>query len=264
MSVLVKRTVGGLGDILMLAPSLLELAKTDSVFLQVPQNKFHNYLWLFSGTAVVVVDKEVQVDRVIDCDRGFVYHEQFSTKVRNRIDLFAELLEAEIEVLPALPAFRDLEVFNNTLRPIVVLDSSCAEKKRTWPLKSQVQLRTMLEPVCEVIVLDFNKMWDPDPQVFQNLNLVDVCKVIKSCDLFVGSDSGLSHVAGFMKKPAVVMFGPVPPESRTSWYSEHYGLSSGTCPPCWYKLCDNDNKCMKDISALNVFTIIKDRYDYLF
>ncbi len=60
-------------------------------------------------------------------------------------------------------------------------------------------------------------------------------RILASCDLFIGNDSGLMHLAAAVGVPAIGLFGPVDPasliESRES--NVHPISASVSCQGCW-------------------------------
>lgn len=262
MSVLVSRVTGGLGDILMLAPSLMELAKTETTYLQVRDRDLKKIRWLFTGTDVVVVSDYLDTDTEIDLNTGFAYYEQHVPAPRNRIDLFAKKLGVAV-TNACLPVLKTVEACKKD-GPMVVIDSSAAERKRIWPPDSQQKLKSMLEPFVKVKVLDYNMLWPSGPDVLTHTSLKEAVSILKAADVFVCSDSGLMHVAGMLGVQTVALFGSTVMESRLGHYPNHWGISANVCTPCWYKECDQNYICMNAIGADMVFNLIKEHYDYLF
>ena len=60
----------------------------------------------------------------------------------------------------------------------------------------------------------------------EQLSLREIAEVIASAGVVVGNDSGLSHVAGAVGTPTVVLFGPTPSESLGPYAGERKGAPS--------------------------------------
>jgi ADP-heptose:LPS heptosyltransferase len=61
------------------------------------------------------------------------------------------------------------------------------------------------------------------------------CAVIADCDLVLGSDSALVHVAGALEIPAIGLYGPFPGEIRTKHSPTTIVLQGkGPCAPCFH------------------------------
>ncbi len=71
--------------------------------------------------------------------------------------------------------------------------------------------------------------------VARRLPIGAVAAVIRRCQLFVGNDSGLLHVASACKVPCVAVFGPTNPTWVRPWQTPHVIVSRGLpCSPCFY------------------------------
>lgn len=58
---------------------------------------------------------------------------------------------------------------------------------------------------------------------------------LKTCDAFLGPDSGFLHAAGAMEVPSVGLYGPFPWQFRTSQYPSVFSLQGvGECSPCFH------------------------------
>ena len=70
--------------------------------------------------------------------------------------------------------------------------------------------------------------------VARRLSIGAVAAVIRHCQLFVGNDSGLLHVASACKVPCVAIFGPTNPTWVSPWRTPHIIVSRGLpCSPCF-------------------------------
>lgn len=71
--------------------------------------------------------------------------------------------------------------------------------------------------------------------VARRLPIGAVAAVIRRCQLFVGNDSGLLHIAAACKVPCVAIFGPTNPTWVRPWRTPHVIVSRGLpCSPCFY------------------------------
>ena len=48
-------------------------------------------------------------------------------------------------------------------------------------------------------------------RIVQNLHLRRVAALLSQCELYVGNDSGLMHLAAAVGTPVVILFGPTAP-----------------------------------------------------
>ncbi|MDO9464875.1 MAG: lipopolysaccharide heptosyltransferase II [bacterium] len=77
--------------------------------------------------------------------------------------------------------------------------------------------------------------------------------IIKSCDLFVGSDTGPTHLAAALEVPVVGLYGPSDPKRNGPYGTKNIIIQKDIpCASCWKRKCDRID-CMKNISVDEVF-----------
>jgi heptosyltransferase-2 len=77
------------------------------------------------------------------------------------------------------------------------------------------------------------------------------------CRAFVSNDSGAMHVAAAMGRPVVAIFGPTDERSTSPVGDNHTVLTAPVfCRPCMLRDCPIDHRCMKRISADQVFAAV--------
>ena len=88
------------------------------------------------------------------------------------------------------------------------------------PLDEQVSSAVHKKPGCVAVA--------------RRLPIGAVAGVIRRCQLFVGNDSGLLHVASACKVPCVAVFGPTNPAWVSPWRTPHIIVSRQLpCSPCF-------------------------------
>lgn len=84
----------------------------------------------------------------------------------------------------------------------------------------------------------------------------------KSCDLFIGIDTGPMHIAASMKTPVIVMFGPSGPVNWGPWGEGHVVITSNKydCMPCGKDGCNGTkkSKCLESITVDMVKTKVNE------
>ena len=80
----------------------------------------------------------------------------------------------------------------------------------------------------------------PRPIIVTKMPLRSVAALIKRCNLFIGNDSSLMHVAAAVKTPVVGIFGPTShlatgPYSKTSAVVTNH-VRTLSCQPCYHKV----------------------------
>jgi len=292
--VCVVRRVGGIGDIVMILPSLKQLRRdfpsariTFAVDMRSTEKNVYYEL----------VRNLSYIDRVMDAryvDKGkFHYTEDISSVCLryerkdlppiNRIDLFSKALG-----VPYLSDKRpDLELGSSEIqwakkfydryrkagKSIVVLHTASMEEKRCWPIKNYVEIVTRAErsglPV-QFIVLDYNRRyrdWKSHSNVTEisNMRIRQLATLIGNADYFIGPDSGPMHLAGAAGTSSAVIFGSIPPEARINYYPTHRAirLDGLSCLGCWYEKCPYNIKCMRELPSARVYNILRTRFEAL-
>ena len=100
--------------------------------------------------------------------------------------------------------------------------------------------------------------------LFKHLPIKTVAALIRRCNIFLNSDSGLGHVAAATGTPVVGIFGPGNPERTRPYGDEVLILRHNpilSCMPCIdsdrYNSCKT-RKCLNDLSPEYVFNAVKD------
>jgi ADP-heptose:LPS heptosyltransferase len=89
-----------------------------------------------------------------------------------------------------------------------------------------------------------------------NKTFRESCAILATCDVVVGPDSALVHVAGALDVPCVALYGPFPWQFRTAYATQTFALQ-GSCPvsPCFHHVrpglgefpewgpCDKTGRC---------------------
>lgn len=275
--VCVVRRVGGIGDVLMLTPSLRQLKRDfpacELVFaidMHTTANNVYHALVANAPFVDRIIDARYvnhsDYDEVIDVSSVCIRYERTGLPAINRIDLFARALGIKkvSNKLPFyLPLDHELQWARNSLptdKKIVILHTASMEGKRCWPIENYLKLIAGAGPDVHFLILDFNKKHSDWNHYYNctdisGTNLREMAAYIAVADLFIGPDSGPMHLAGALKTKAVVLFGSIPPEARINYYPTHVALTANLpCLGCWYKPCPIAVKCMKDISASMVMS----------
>ncbi len=77
--------------------------------------------------------------------------------------------------------------------------------------------------------------------------------LLECSKLYIGSDNGIMHLAAALQKPIIAIFGASDPIRWAPWNTLYYIVSADVeCSPCRYRTCNNNHKCMKLISPMQV------------
>ncbi len=153
---------------------------------------------------------------------------------------------------------------NNLDRYAVLVPGARWETKK-WPADNFGRLASLL-PIRTVIIGSRTDRVIADKIVSLsrgmsislagNTGLKDLVDIMRGAQFVVSNDSGPMHIAAALGIPVFAIFGPTDP-LRTGPYGKGHTVirSDISCSPCFKKAC-NDIKCLKKISANEVFKII--------
>lgn len=122
-------------------------------------------------------------------------------------------------------------------------------------------------PDEEVIVDYIYEKTNKKTILIENINLKKVGALLEKCSLFLGTDSGLGHIAAALGVKTLVIFGPANP-TRTIPYGNHTSYIRAKCPdspalkyPFWSTsdriVCKNNLQCLKQLYPNKVYSTLK-------
>jgi ADP-heptose:LPS heptosyltransferase len=265
---------GGIGDAILLTPSLRALATSEpdrkivvwtgnpghiSVFRHNPFISSFRYLgrlgrrlyqtvggsrWLsfihtdYSRTIPSLLYSQSATHIIADI---------LGTSVRDEVP---ELFLTDAETAAAT------KLVQNFKPPLVVLHVKAASSpNKHWEFDNWQKLIARNPSLTFIQVGDRGEPVIHGAHSLTGIGLRKTFAVIQACDAFVGVDSGLGHAATAVQTPAVVLFGATTPviwghERNINLYSPRY------CSPCIDLLCSSpcpfSVACMKSLSVGNV------------
>ena len=94
-------------------------------------------------------------------------------------------------------------------------------------------------------------------------SLPEVLGILAEAALFIGNDSGISHLAAAAGTPTLVVFGPTDPDATRPWDGPR-GDGRPTriavvrrpplCAPCRFRVCPIDHACMEGVGVDDVLS----------
>jgi len=109
---------------------------------------------------------------------------------------------------------------------VIILHPGSGSKKKVWPLDRFLSLAQMLQDGLgsKILILfgpaegsEVERVFsEMDSQAFiqvKGLSLLKLASVIEGCRLFIGNDSGISHMAAALGIPTIAIFGPTDPRA---------------------------------------------------
>lgn len=156
---------------------------------------------------------------------------------------------------------------------IIGIHPGSGGRKKCWPVSYFVQWMNLTRkrrpcqfvvftgPAEERLINDFRSLCSHhdlnDDIVFVENQPINVAaSLLSRCTLYLGNDSGITHLAALTAKRVAALFGPTDPAVWAP-LGEHVKViqSSYTCAPCnkeKYKNC-NEQKCLSELSVNKVW-----------
>jgi heptosyltransferase-3 len=107
----------------------------------------------------------------------------------------------------------------------IIIHPGSGSKKKVWPLDRFLKLTEVLQQhrSSRILVVlgpaegpETRKLFENERPGFsipaRGLSLIQLASVMEGCRLFVGNDSGVSHLAAALEIPALAIFGPTDPK----------------------------------------------------
>ncbi len=125
-------------------------------------------------------------------------------------------------VFPSLEDRQFAEKFLHGLAPpFLALHPGSGSKRKNWPLQNWIDLGNELSKRVSVIVVsgeadqtqveELKRVYDRDRLRFaENLRLPHLAAILEQT-VFIGHDSGISHLAAAVGAPSLLLFGPTDP-----------------------------------------------------
>jgi len=277
--ILVSRTQGGIGDVLMTTPVVRSVSKkydtkvdyaTDFDYLNnaLPKvlqgNPYIDNIISFRD----VVQKDY--DAVIELTCPCVYHEKPLAPPVNRIDLFAKHADVQLDS-PALDYFHTEEerkwaesyLSDYNLKGkysdhalILVQGVSSSKHRDPPPEKIQRALARIAHERPDVRILPIVHQTDhskhnwkfSNVHVLNNMSVRHIAAIMQFCDLVLCPDSAILHLASAMRKKTVTVFGPTDPRARVNYHPEAVAVWPGKelkNYPSWYNDPGDGYLCWK-------------------
>jgi len=158
----------------------------------------------------------------------------------------------------------------------IVLHPGSGSRRKVWPVERFVDLVNYFQGHASSRVLivvgpaeagEFqeafeNIQWERGataPVLIKGLSLIGLASVIEGCRVFIGNDSGITHMAAALGAPTVAIFGPTDPK-RWAPRGKHVAVvrREVSCAPCsreaFYQC--QDVKCLEEVKVGDVLAAL--------
>jgi ADP-heptose:LPS heptosyltransferase len=150
-------------------------------------------------------------------------------------------------------------------RKVLMLTPGSGAREKNWPLEFFLEVVewwkrkftgesiVVLGPVEEKLGRS-GKNWK-QMRVVGGLDLAKLAALIRRCDLYLGNDSGVTHLASALEVETVALFGPTDPLEWAPYGNRTTVIAQNIeCSPCSAQVMKNcpHRKCLTTLSAAHV------------
>ena len=156
-----------------------------------------------------------------------------------------------------------------------IISPGAGSVKKRWPLerfmmvaaelkKRGLQPSILLGPAEVDLEAVLQHSPQSQPQVVKTRTFQELITVLESAVLYIGNDSGVSHLAAFLSVPTLVIFGPSNPDQWRP-FGDHVRIvkAASPCSPCF----DTDRPdcperaCLEKINPDQIVEALEDMFD---
>lgn len=253
--------VSSIGDILLLFPLFYRIRelypKCQLSFASVKQYlvliKYIDFISPIEEKKLTLVKADFGYDFNITIERA---ERQGWGKLYHRSEIYARILGMDLkEYLFTLPYSNlEREKVSSIMeskgykhdKSMIGFQLRGANDSRSFPIeKVKRMISRIADDGVQVTLIDGDKNWGWEGKNIINMcgevDVLELVALVDMCDLVVGTDSGVTHIAGATGKTNIAFFGSIPAKNRVKYpnckvvdLAEAYG-----CRPCW----DSGDRC---------------------
>lgn len=140
--------------------------------------------------------------------------------------------------------------------------SSGAYQSRRWPRWQEFAAKWQDPPLVFVGVNKVDWIRPPHVDLIGQTSIEEAAQITRGAEAFVGIDCGMAHVAGAMRCPGLVLYGPTESEACAPWGANMTALTARPeCGPCFmtsrWQACKGW-RCMALIECDRVAAALRD------
>jgi len=162
------------------------------------------------------------------------------------------------------------ELVGESTSPLVVMHPGAAWEHKRWPVELHAELagRLTRDLGATVFVTGSNSERELAERVMTRgargrvvageYDLLLLAALLELADVYVGADTGITHLATLVGTPTVVLFGPGDPRRfGPPRASDVVVYHRQDCSPCSQTTCDRDSACMRAITVDEVEAAVR-------
>jgi len=156
------------------------------------------------------------------------------------------------------------------MKNIAIIHPGASQTKRLWPadrfagiieyLKKNSYSPTLLSSPNDIAIIESIRNKCAVPVDVLSVSLSDIPAYLSCCEIFIGLDSGMAHIAAAVRKKVIVLFGPQDPAitaPRGRSLIQIIRKGDFACRPCDGPTCKYNSACMRAIQAEDIVEAIE-------
>ncbi|WP_068860733.1 glycosyltransferase family 9 protein [Thermodesulfovibrio sp. N1] len=92
---------------------------------------------------------------------------------------------------------------------------------------------------------------------------LEIAKILFKANLYIGLDSGISHLSSFLGIPSIIIFGPTDPLVWHPIGENFFIIREENCPPCFPNVCEKRG-CLNENLLIEKISLILKKYIKLY
>ncbi|MEN8263325.1 MAG: glycosyltransferase family 9 protein [Nitrospirota bacterium] len=155
-----------------------------------------------------------------------------------------------------------LSMISNSAGPLVIISPSGSKESKNWPSDNFASIcdRLVKERGARIVIAGkgdlaekqsnamLEKMKEHALSIVNKTSLGEFAALVEIADLLISVDSGTAHVASYLNRPLLVLFGPGDYEKWKPW---HYDTSRGTAINVFCECGTTNDRCLAKEHCLN-------------
>ncbi|MDR4497040.1 MAG: glycosyltransferase family 9 protein [Candidatus Scalindua sp.] len=238
------------------------------LFLRSSGKDFYENLKRIKGPEIILFDPfPPDGERVHIVDHLLESVKQLDLKISRRIPRIF-LQDDDIDFAAQFIENHDLEREGN--KRIVAIHPGSGSRKKCWEVEKFAEFIHLLRKRMAVTILIVSGPADRENitillnkirnlLVIPDMSITKVAAVLKKCSLYVGNDSGITHISAAVLTPTIAIFGPTDPAIwGVRGKSVRMVKSTVPCAPCSAderNLC-KQQVCFEGITVEDVFAAV--------
>ncbi|ADQ15545.1 glycosyltransferase family 9 protein [Halanaerobium hydrogeniformans] len=200
-----------------------------------------------------------------------------SLELAKALGVDTELVNYGLKITPVIKS-RVSRLFEiekiDTNKKIIILNPFTTWESKNWFLERYFELADELIAEGYYVIFTGSNAdreaidkYEGNKEFYSNLagktDLQELAEIYNRADLYIGGDTGPTHLAAAIGLQVIALMGPTNPVTHGPYGEGHTVIQDNSlkCIRCWDKTCSRNMQCMKSISVAQVMRIAGKKLD---